>query len=69
LGDERQKKFQPNHKNSIKFNGGIKCTNGLKLSHSIGKWISSALSANRLPCFPELSGKRESQQGTKFREN
>jgi hypothetical protein len=45
----KTEKFQPNHKNSIKLNGGLKFKNGLKLSHSIGKRISSALSANQLP--------------------
>jgi hypothetical protein len=39
----------------------------LKFSHSILKQISSALSANWLSWFPELSGKHGSQQGTKSR--
>jgi hypothetical protein len=62
----RQKNFSQITK--IQLNGGIKYKNGLKFSHSIGKRISFAMSANRLPRFPELAGKRESQQGTKFRE-
>jgi hypothetical protein len=40
----RQKNFSQITK--IQLNGGIKCKNGLKFSHSILKQISSALSAN-----------------------
>jgi hypothetical protein len=30
---------------------------------------AATLSANQLPWFPELAGKSDSQQGTKFQEN